>query len=77
MRSTYGRHGDADLEPSLGAPEPPMPDQLTYVAGRFCTSSQEHWSEGLGYEQEDDPAEDGIADMDGIAEQLGYHWSFG
>lgn len=58
--------GDPDLEPSLGAPEVSLPDVIGFVPSRFRSTSQEHWSDGRGDEEqeeqhdaEDDPAEAG------------------
>jgi hypothetical protein len=37
----------------------------------------EQWAAGSGDGLELDPADDGLADVDGFAEQLGYHWGTG
>ena len=58
--------GDADLEPSLGAPEARLPDGLAYVGSWIGATTQEHWSDGRGdleeeeqHDAEFDPAEAG------------------
>lgn len=65
--------GDADLEPSLGAPEVWLPDVVGFVPNRFRSTSQEHWSDGRGDEEqeeqhdaEDDPAEAGYVEGDAM-----------
>lgn len=63
--------GDPDLEPSLGAPEVPLPSLTSYLPDRFAFTSQEPWADGGGDEREADPAQDGIADIDGLARVLG------
>jgi hypothetical protein len=49
----------AEREPNLGAPESMSP------------TSQENWARGGTDDREDDPAELGIGDADGLAEQIG------
>jgi hypothetical protein len=67
---------DADLEPSLGAPEVGLPDVIGFVPNRFRSTSQERWSDGLGEEEqeeqhdaEDDAAERGVTNCDTLAQQ--------
>lgn len=62
---------DNDNEPSLAAPETDMPSYLRWVAERSHYGSQAAWSDGGLLDFEDDPAELGIADSGGLAEQLG------
>jgi hypothetical protein len=50
---------DADAEPSLGS------------IGMHAHSDQENWAMGDRRDVEQDPAESGIGDFDGLAEQLG------
>ena len=46
--------GDADLEPSLGAPEARLPDGLAYVGSWIGATTQEHWSDGRGDLEEEE-----------------------
>lgn len=62
---------DNDNEPSLAAPETEVPSSFRWVAERSHYGSQAAWSEGGLLDCEDDPAELGIADRGGLAEQLG------
>jgi hypothetical protein len=69
--------GDADLEPTLGAPEMPLPDCRHYLADIFPDTSQERWAAGYGDDLELDPGDDGLADEPGFVEQRGYNWGIG
>lgn len=62
---------DNDNEPWLAAPEPEVPSFPTWVAESSHYGSQTSWSGGGLLDLEDDPAELGIADRGGLAEQLG------
>jgi hypothetical protein len=44
--------GEADLEPSLGAPERPPPECRLYLADIFNETSQEIWAAGGNDDQE-------------------------
>lgn len=61
--------GDADLEPTLGAPEVGLPDFTRYLCRTFEGTTQEHWSGGRGdleeeeqHDAEYDPAEAGYVE---------------
>lgn len=69
--------GDADDEPSLGAPEARLPDGLAYVGSWIGAITQEHWSDGRGdleeeeqHDAQDDPAEAGLL------RRRGMNWRF-
>jgi hypothetical protein len=62
-----------DLEPSLGAPEPRTNGNFVTWQGDLMvkTFDQTVWCEGGSDDREDDHAERGIADPDGLQEQFG------
>lgn len=62
---------DNEDEPSLGALETEMPRSTGWMAERNRYGSQTGWSRGGSNDYEDDPAEMGLGDAGGLAEQLG------